>query len=79
MWIVLLYADPLFVPLFDLIPVLIAVGSGDIIWTRPAAPPVSPVSQPHTATVSRLNCSSRATADDSRRFDTAGAAAGEPM
>lgn len=80
MWIVLLHADPLFVPRFDLVPVLVAVRAGDVIRACPAAPPVSPaVPQPHAAAVSLLHRSSRASADEGRRFDPAGAAAGEPV
>lgn len=79
MRIVLLHADPLFVPRFDLVPVLVAVRSGDVIRACPAAPPVSPVPQPHAAAVAFLRWSRSAAADDGRRFDPCAAAAGEPV
>lgn len=78
MRVVVLHADPLFVPRRHLVPVLLAVGAGDVVRARPAAPPVVP--EPHTAAGSPvLRRSSRAAADERRRFSSAGAAAGEPV
>lgn len=77
--VLLLHADPLFVPRFNLVPVLFAVRSGDVVRACPAAPPVPPGPEPHTAAVAFLRRSSRAAAEDRRRFDPAGAAAGEPV
>lgn len=79
MRIVLLYGDPLFAPRFDLVPVLLAVRSGDVVRTRPAAPPVSSAAEPHAAAAAPLRRSRRAAAEDGRWFDARGAAAGESV
>lgn len=77
MRVVILHVHPIFVPRFNLVPLLVA-RSGDAIRACPAAPPVSP--EPHAAAAAFLRSrSSSVAADESRRFDSAGAAAGEPV
>lgn len=75
MWIILLHVDSLFVPRFDLVPLLVAVGPGDVIRTCPAAPPVSSVPEPHATAGPFLRWSSSITTpdtDDPRWFDPRG-------
>lgn len=80
MRVVVLHTDPLFVPRFDLVPLLVA-RSGDVVRACPTAAPVSPVPKPHTAAVAFLHnrCRRRhtgATADDGCRFDSSAAGGG---
>lgn len=82
--VVLLHVDPFLVPRLDLVPVLLA-RSGDVVRARPAASPVSPVPEPHAASVTflqRRRCpgaAAAAAAEDRCRFEPPGAAAGEPV
>lgn len=60
MRVIILHGDRLFVPRFDLVPVLFAVRSGDVVRARPAATTMSPAPEPHAAAASLLGLSCHA-------------------
>lgn len=76
MGIVLLRSDRFFVPLFNSVPVLFAIGSGDVVRTRPVVPPMWPAPQAHVAAPSPLSRSRRAAV---RLLDPSGAAPGSAV